>query len=169
MKIAYVTSYESGKTDRLLSDVAQMLLSQNKRLTGIVKVMNYEARHDNGCDMKVLVLPDGPEIKITQSLGAGSGACRLDPTAIAEAVSNVEMMPMQEADLFILNKFGPEEASGRGFCSMIGTALQHTVPILVGVGAASISSFETFAEGMAERLPDDEAALQSWVKQAISS
>lgn len=168
MKVAYVTSKEPGETDRLLREVAQTLLSKNKKLTGIVKVMNYEASYDNGCDMKVQVLPEGPEIKITQSLGAGSDACRLDPAGIAEAVSRVEAMPMQEADLFILNKFGPEEANGRGFCAVIGQALENEVPVLVGVGSGSIDSFETFAGGMAERLPDNAAALQDWALQAIS-
>ena len=168
MKIAYVTSSEPGKIDRLLSEVAQTLLSENKKLTGIVKVMDYKAGYDNGCDMKVQVLPSGPEIKITQSLGAGSDACRLDPAGIAEAVSRVEALPMQEADLFILNKFGPEEANGRGFCAVIGTALEHNVPVLVGVGGASVPSFEAFAGGMAEPLPDDGEVLRDWALRAIS-
>ena len=117
----------------------------NKSLVGIVKVSDYESSFENGCDMKVRVLPEGTEIKITQNLGAGSNACRLDPTAITEAVSWVETGSMEKADLFVLNKFGPEEAAGRGFCIVIGTALDQGVPVLVGVGGASIAAFEEFA------------------------
>lgn len=169
MKVAYVTSKEPGETDRLLCNIAQTLLSKNKKLAGIIKVMDYKTSYSNGCDMKVQVLPEGAVIKITQSLGSGSDACRLDPGAIAEAVAKVEAVSMQEADLFILNKFGPEEAAGRGFCNVIGTALGHGVPVLVGVGGASVESFESFAQGLAECLPDDEAVILDWVLETISS
>lgn len=169
MKVAYVTSNEPGKIDRLLSEFAQKLLNENKKLIGIVKIMNYEASYVNGCDMKVQVLPQGEVIKITQSLGAGSDACRLDPSAIVEAVSRVEASSMQDADLFILNKFGPEEAAGRGFCNVIATALDHGVPVLVGAGGASVASFEEFAGELAECLPDDELAIYDWVHEAITS
>lgn len=131
----------------------------NKSLVGIVKVSDYESNFENGCDMKVRVLPEGPEIKVTHDLGAGSNACRLDPTAITEAVSWVETGSMEKADLFVLNKFGPEEAAGRGFCNVIGTALDQGVPVLVGVGGASIAAFEEFAGGLAVALPDDAQAI----------
>ncbi|MGB0866603.1 MAG: DUF2478 domain-containing protein [Granulosicoccaceae bacterium] len=168
MNIAYISSKTPGEIDRLLSTVAHTLQSQQKRLTGIVKAMDYTTSYDNGCDMEVNVLPDGPRIKITQSLGAGSDACRLNPVGIAEAVSAVETQPMQEADLFILNKFGPEEAAGRGFCNVIGQALEHQVPVLVGVGTASIPAFDTFSDGMAVQLAADESALLAWAQRMFS-
>lgn len=169
MKVAYVTSDKQGETDRLLTGIATTFLSNNKKLAGIVKVLEYESSFANGCDMKVQVLPDGPVIKITQSLGAGSDACRLDPGAIADAVSQVEAVSMQEVDLFILNKFGPEECAGHGFCHVIGTALDNDVPVLVGVGGSSVANFESFAGGLAERLPDDETAIHDWVQGAIAT
>ncbi len=168
MKVAYVTSQKRGETDRLLSDVAGQLQAMNKSLVGIVKVSDYESSFENGCDMKVRVLPEGPEIKITQNLGAGSNACRLDPTAITEAVSRVETGSMENADLFVLNKFGPEEAAGRGFCNVIGSALDQGVPVLVGVGGASKTAFEDFAGGLAVALPDDAQAILDWVQDTMS-
>ncbi len=169
MKVAYVTSNEPGEVDRLLSELAQILLNKEKNLVGIVKVLDYESSFANGCDMKVRVLPNGPVIKITQSLGSGSDACRLDPGAIAEAVTRVEDELTQEADIFILNKFGPEEAAGRGFCNVIGTALDHGVPVLVGVGGASVESFKSFAGGLAARLPGEESAILDWILKQIDA
>lgn len=162
MKIACVSSMERGGIDCLLCDVADQLQAADASLVGIVKATDYTSSFENGCDMKVRVLPEGPVIKITQDLGAGSDACRLDPGAIANAVSCVEASSFDQADLFILNKFGPEEAAGRGFCSVIGTALEHGIPVLVGVGAANKFAFDTFAGEFAVTLPDDTKAILNW-------
>lgn len=164
MKIAYVTSPNRGETDQLLADVAEKLQGGGTALVGIVKALGYASGFANGCDMKLRVLPEGPVIKITQDLGSGSDACRLDPSAIANAVATVESGSLGNADLFILNKFGPEEAAGRGFCNMIGTALDHGIPVLVGVGGASKPAFETFAGGLATALPPDAQAIFDWCK-----
>ncbi|WP_171180420.1 DUF2478 domain-containing protein [Ruegeria sp. HKCCD8929] len=162
MKLAYVSSQKRGETDRLLAELAAELRADGLVLRGLVKELNYTAAYQNGCDMSVCVLPEGPAIKITQNLGAGSDACRLDPAALAEAVAQVERGGLEGADLFILNKFGPEEAAGRGFCAAMGRALEHDIPVLVGVGAANKDAFQAFAEGLAEELPDDSGALRSW-------
>ena len=166
MKLARVTSTERGGIDRVLSDVADRLQAMDASLVGIVKVQDYASGFENGCDMKVRVLPEGPVIKITQDLGAGSGACRLDPGAITNAVSCVEASSFDQADLFILNKFGPEEAAGRGFCNVIGNALEHGIQALVGVGADNIPAFDSFAGGLAVTLPDDVEKIVDWFQQS---
>lgn len=168
MKIACVSSGIQGETDRLLTDLSERLQAQGKTLTGIVREPAHDSRFENGCDMKVRVLPDGPIIQITQDLGKGSDACRLDPGAIATAVSRVEIGPLAGADLFVLNKFGPEEASGRGFCSVIGAALENGVPVLVGVSRANLHAFENFAGGLATSLPADIDTLLDWCQGAMA-
>lgn len=162
MKIACVTSPERGGTDRLLTEISDRLQAESKALVGIVKDMSHASSFENGCDMKVRVLPNGPVIKITQDLGAGSDACRLDPGAITNAVACVENGTFSDVDLFILNKFGPEEASGRGFCNVIGTALDNDIPVLVGVGSASKAAFESFTGGLATTLRPDAQAILDW-------
>ncbi len=115
MPIAFVSAPGPGETDRLLAETAAQLARQRVRVAGIVKELSYESASRNGCDMKVRVLPDGPVIRITQNLGKGSDACRLDPAAIADAVARVECCDLADAQVFILNKFGPEEAAGVAF------------------------------------------------------
>lgn len=164
MKIASVTSGERGAIDLLLSGIAEQLQADGATLVGIVKDQSHGSRFANGCDVKVRVLPEGPVIQITQELGAGSDACRLDPGAIAQAVAKVEALPFQNADLFILNKFGPEEAAGRGFCNAIAAALERDIPVLVGVGAASKPAFDSFAGGLATALEPQPDALLAWYR-----
>ena len=168
MEIASVTSEARGETDRLIAEVAAHFRARGTALAGIVKDLGHTTTFANGCDMNVRVLPDGPVIAITQNLGAGSDACRLDPGAIAEAVACVEGGALDKADLFILNKFGPEEAAGRGFVALIGHALDLGIPVLVGVGAGSRETFDTFAGGLAVTLPPDPEAIREWCRSAMS-
>ena len=167
MKLACVSSDKPGAIDLVLSGVASRLEATGLTLAGIVKDLNHPSRFENGCDMHVRVLPDGPVIQITQDLGSGSAACRLDPGAIAKAVSIIERQSLDAADLFILNKFGPEEAAGRGFVSAIGGAIELEVPVLVGVGARSRGSFDNFADGLADVLPADRDAVLDWCQSAL--
>lgn len=169
MKIALVSSSERGEIDRLLTEAADQLRSKGVTLAGIVKHDDYDPEFDNGCDMSVLVLPEGPVIKITQSLGKGSDACRLDPGAIATAVSTVENAALDKAQMFLLNKFGPEEAAGRGFCAVIGAALEQDIPVLVGVGRATRAAFDTFVDGLAVELEPDQDVIQKWCQSALES
>lgn len=164
MKMAFVTSSERGAVDRLLSDAAERLQADGAALAGIVKDQGHEGRYANGCEMKVRILPGGPVIQITQDLGAGSDACRLDPGAIAQAVALVDAQAGGAADLFILNKFGPEEAAGRGFCAAIAAALERDIPVLVGVGGASKSAFDSFAGGLATPLEPQLGAILAWYR-----
>lgn len=164
MKIACVTSPERGGTDRLLSDIASRLQKKGVALAGIVKDLDHASAYENGCDVKVRVLPGGPVIKITQDLGAGSDACRLDPSAIAQAVATVENGNFDDAELFILNKFGPEEAAGRGFCAAIGAALERDIPVLVGVGPATKEAFDSFCGGLAEPVAPQPESILDWLE-----
>ena len=168
MKIACVTSSERGGTDALLCDIATRLRAQGMSLAGIVKDFGYAGVFENGCDMQVRVLPAGPVIKITQDLGSGSDSCRLDPGAIAQAVAEVETGALHDADLFILNKFGPEEAAGRGFCSAIGTAIERGIPVLVGLGEASKPAFDGFTGGQATVIAPQPDAILAWVRSNAS-
>ena len=167
MKIGFISVAGRGEIDRLLSETAKALAAQGLRAAGIVKDDGYGSAYANGCDMKVRVLPHGPLIKITQDLGEGSDACRLDPAAIAEAVAQVENVGLDAAQLFILNKFGPEEAAGRGFRAIIARALDHGIPVLVGVGQTCRADFDAFCGGLAEALPADTSAITAWCLSAV--
>lgn len=169
MPIAFVSVPGRGETDRILAETAALLARHRVRAAGIVKELAYDSAFENGCDMKVRVLPDGPVIRITQNLGNGSGACRLDPAAIADAVARVENCDLADAQVFILNKFGPEEAAGRGFRAIIGKALEHGIPVLVGVGTSGRKDFDAFVEGLAEPLPANTEAISTWCLSALEA
>ncbi|MBI6629770.1 DUF2478 domain-containing protein [Pontibaca salina] len=162
MKFAYVTAAGRGKLDDLMSTVAADLQANGMRLGGVVKVPEEVCEGDHFCHSTLQVLPDGPQIRITQDLGAEATSCRLDPGALANAVAEVENRANAPWDLLIVNKFGPEESNGRGFCEVIGAALERGVPVLVGVAVPHLDSFVQFAGDMAEALPPKLDELRDW-------
>lgn len=168
MKIAVVSSPIAGQTDQLLSDVAAKLIAGGWQVSGVVKIFEETPVGDHHCDMDLRVLPDGPVIRITQSLGEGSAGCRLNPAALVEAVAATESAKTGASDMFILNKFGPQEAEGRGFCDAIATALAQGTPVLVGVGKGCRAALDAFVDGMADVLPNQPEAIFDWCTTAIS-
>ncbi len=167
MKIAVITSHQRGEIDRLITQAANDLQADGVKLSGIVKVPDAGKDRSCACEMAVRVLPDGEVIPITQDLGEGSDACKLDPGAIARAVVEVEKQPLDGVEMFILNKFGPEEARGRGFCGAIAAALAEDIPVLVGVSGPSRAAFDSFVDNLAEAVAPEPQAIREWCAQAL--
>ena len=162
MRLATMTLPGRGETDRLLASVAARLQGQGVALAGAVQ-FNFDCGDE--CEMEVQVLPDGPVIGISQSLGPGSQGCRLDAGALETAVAEVAAR-MAGARLLIVNKFGKHEAEGRGFRALIAEALAAGVPVLLGVNAMNMQAFQEFAGDLAEPvLPD---TLDAWLAEVLA-
>ena len=116
--------------------------------------------------MDVRVLPEGPVIRISQSLGAGSRGCRLDPGALETAIGLCEAR-LEGADLLIVNKFGKQEASGRGFRGLIGEALARDIPVLVGLNRMNHDAFHEFTGNEAVELAPEPDALRGWLADVL--
>lgn len=168
MQIAHVTAPGRGETNRLLAQAARALAADGLRLAGTVQV-DTETPRSPLCDMDVLVLPDGPTLRISTSLGPGASGCRLDPAGLEDSValtlSSVERGP----DLVIINKFGKQEAAGRGFRDAIGAAMVADIPVLVGVNEANRPALDAFCEGAAERLEPSLDAILDWARRVTEA
>jgi len=164
MRLAGVTGQRRGETDRLLAAVADRLARDGVRLVGALRPAAPDAGSGQ-CDSDLWLLPDGPRVRITQDLGAGSAACRMDAGAFEEAVGLATcLLRAGGADLLMLNKFGLGEAEGRGFRALIAAALGEGVPVLTGVSETHRAAFETFAGGMATHLAPEQDAILDWCR-----
>ena len=83
MQLAFITSDERGGADRLLAGFARDLADRGVSLAGVVQ-SNTERPGAGPCDMDLTLLPDGPVIRISQSLGDGARGCRLDTAALED-------------------------------------------------------------------------------------
>lgn len=168
MILASVTHTGRGETDRLLAEFASVLLARNVCLAGVVQ-SNTDCPDDAACDMDLTVLPDGPLIRISQSLGGASKGCRLNPSELERAVGLVtptlQGKPDLLPDLLIVNKFGKHEALGRGFRPVIAEALMLGIPVLTGVNAVNATAFAEFSGGEAIQVSPTLIALQDWFSQ----
>ena len=167
MALAGVMVPGRGATDRLLAAVAARLAADGVRLLGALRVAEPGPGAGH-CDAALRLLPDGPVLSITQDLGPGATACRMDAGALEDAVGRAAARLAGEGgDLVILNKFGLSEAEGRGFRSLIAEALGRGLPVLTGLSDAHRAAFERFAGGMAVTLPPEEAAVTDWCRAAL--
>jgi hypothetical protein len=164
MNIAYTMAQGRGDTDLLLQRLARGLSARGLRCRGTVQINTEPTDCVGPCDMDVLVLPDGPVLRISQDLGPSARGCRLD-AALEQAVAQVGARLREGADILIVNKFGKHEAEGRGFREVIAEALSMDLPVIVGLNAMNRPAFESFASGLAVELPAEHDALLNWVEE----
>lgn len=163
MRLGVVTGERRGGVDRVLAEVAGRLAALGWRLAGVVQD-NPEVP-GRRCDMDLILLGSAERIRISQCLGPLARGCRLDPAGLEAAAGRVAAaLDSAPPELLIVNKFGKAELAGRGFRPLIARALDLGVPVLVGLNRANLDGFEAFAQGLAEPLPPDPAAILDWCR-----
>lgn len=149
----------AGEANRILAALVQRLQERGLDLAGAVQ-HNRDRGADCACDMDLLVIGDEDQpIRISQSLGAESSGCRLDSGALELAAGRVSAR-LQGAQLVIVPKFGKQEAIGRGFRSVIATAMENEQPVLLHVPRQQRQAFDAFCGGLAEELSPER--LDHW-------
>jgi hypothetical protein len=162
VRIGYVFLPERGATDAVLTEVAARLLAEGVAVAGAVQ---SNTGCDIHCDMDVRVLPNGPVIRISQRLGAGSSGCRLDAGALEVAVMEVAAR-LAGARLLVVNKFGKHEAEGRGFRQMLAEVAGDGVPVLIGINSMNRQAFFDFAGDLAEEVAPEHAL--DWARLVVA-
>jgi len=152
--------------DALLAQCAAGLAASGYRLGGVVQ-SNAHRRGRRRCDMYVKDLLGGDEIKISLDRGNEARGCRLDPDAFARIDAWVERAVLERVDLLIINKFGREEAHGRGLRPVIAEALIAEIPLVIGVSTQNLRDFLTFVGDAATRLRPDIQVITAWCRSAI--
>lgn len=162
-----VVVYDDGlSADILIAQCAAALAASGYRLGGIVQ-SNPHRPGRRRCDMFVKDLLGGDEIKISLDRGNEARGCRLDPDAFARIDTWVERAVLERVDLLIINKFGKEEAHGRGLRPVIANALIADVPLVIGVSTQNLSDFLTFVGDSASCLRPEIEAMTAWCRNAI--
>jgi hypothetical protein len=166
MELAYVSVRGKGAIDRLMAEVVDLLEARGIALAGTIQT-NINRENCPHCDMDLRLLPDGPVVRISVNRGLQARGCRLDVGALEQSVIWVEAA-LKTAELLVVNKFGKQEAEGKGLASSIATALDRGLPVLVGVNGLNLPSFLGFAGGMAQELEPDPPRIAEWCLAALT-
>lgn len=159
--------YDDGLVgDALMTRCAAGLAASGYRLGGVVQ-SNVHREGRRRCDMYVKDLLTGEEIKISSDRGNEARGCRLDADAFVRISAWVERALRERVDLLIINKFGKEEAHGRGLRSHIAEALIAGLPVLIGVSRRNLSDLIAFAGDSVTRLAPKPEAMTAWCRHAI--
>ncbi|MET3663037.1 DUF2478 domain-containing protein [Aquamicrobium ahrensii] len=167
MKLGYVTLQGRGLIDLLLADVVARLEAHGLALAGTVQT-NIHRDDRARCDMDLRLLPDGPTVRISVDRGALARGCRLDAGVLEQAVLWVAGS-LDKAELLVVNKFGKQEAEGKGLTGAIADALERGLPVLVGVNGLNLPAFLEFAGGMATGLTADAESIVDWCLAELST
>jgi hypothetical protein len=167
MKLAYVTLQGRGRIDALIAEVATLLAADGVRLAGTVQ-SNHERPDRRKCDMDLVVLPDGPIVRISEDRGDLARGCTLDSGALEQTVMEVQER-LGAAEVLIVNKFGKREAEGKGLVPVIAEALERGLPVLIGVNGLNLAAFLMFAGEEVSALPTDASSVANWCKSMISA
>ena len=166
--LGIVLHNDSLERDRLLGQCARDLSSFGYRLGGIVQ-SNVHRKGQRKCDMYLMDLLTGEEILISADRGNEARGCRLDPAAFARIIVWGERAVAEGVDLLVLNKFGKEEAIGRGLRPVIAEALIAEIPVVIGVSERNLSSLMDFVGNTVTYLKPTSAAIITWCRQSLKS
>jgi nucleoside-triphosphatase THEP1 len=169
LPIAAIVYSPTDNVEALLLQAARTLAGQGVKLGGVLQ-------HDiatvipDPCAMELEDLASGERFSLSQDLGSGSEACRLDPASLAHAAVAVRAALADGAQLVVINKFGAQEASGCGLRAEMGEVALAGVPLLTAVGARFLPEWQHFTGGAATLLePKLEDILAWWTGLTASA
>lgn len=162
LPIAAIVYSPTDHIEPVLLEAARTLARQGVRLGGILQ-HDIPTTIADPCGMELEDLASGERFALSQDLGSGSEACRLDPDALAHAAVAVRAALERGAELVFINKFGSQEACGSGLRSEMATAVTTGIPVITAVGERFLAEWQNFTGGSATLLqPRVEDILQWW-------
>lgn len=160
--LGFVTLIEKGRADVLLAGLAAQIAAAGLPVIAMVRA---PVDGERACEMHLRLWPSDRVTSISQPLGPGADACTLDAGALELAVEETAraIAAAPEGAVVILNKFGKQEAAGRGCRPLIGQALEAGLRVLISVPPETRADFGAFAGDLAEELPADALALADFL------
>lgn len=159
--LAAIVYSPTDQVEALMVQVARRLAEQGVRLGGVLQ-------HDVGlavgdpCGMEMENLATGERFPLSQELGSGSEACRLDTDSLARAAVAIRSAVDNGAELIFINKFGAQEAVGAGLRTEMGVAVMAGVPLLTAVGGRFLSEWQEFTGGASALLKPELQSILDW-------
>ncbi len=164
LPIAAIVYRPTDHIEPILLEAARHMQAIGYRLGGVLQ-HDMACIADDPCAMELEDLFTGERFALSQDLGSGSEACRLDPASLAHASVAVRQAIENQVSLVLFNKFGAQEASGAGLRDEMALAVVSDLPVLTAVGERFLEEWEHFTGGEWQRLAPDGAAVTAWCEK----
>jgi hypothetical protein len=154
--------------DALFKTLVQRCRALGLTLAGVLQHQAF-AGGDRRCDVILEDLATGHRTALFENRGAGARGCRLDEAALAEATARVEGSFEQVPHLLVLNKFGKVECDGGGLRDLIASAIDLSIPVIIGVPERNLGAWRDFAGEFAVEFPDDADRIGKWLEATVAA
>lgn len=159
VRVAAVVHPKGSGVDRLLEAFATDLMRNGIKVRGLI-----QRNHGIGCQarMELMDLDSGDVFKISQNLGPGSVACRLNPDGIASASIAFRKALDKPTDLLIANRFGSMELKGRGLADEMLAAMCADIPLITSVTTPYLDGWRRFTGRIGDELVPESSSIVNW-------
>jgi len=164
--IAALVYADQDRPDLVLCAFARRLADAGRRVCGLIQ---FRDRPVDGSACRLMVLEGWHMVEMArQHDGADDHHCRLDAHWLDQTGTEVGASIRRGVDAVIVNRFGPLEAAGRGFCAAILTASETETPLVIAVPVFEFERWTRFSAGMAVRLDCSLDSVQGWWRTVSS-
>ena len=143
--------YATGdRPDLVLLDFARHASDSGRRICGLIQ---FRDRPSDDTRRRVMVLDAWTEVDVShETSAAGGGHCHVDEGWMERMAAQVRASIRDGVDAVIVNRFGPLEATGGGFCDAIRVASETQTPPTIAVPAFEFERWTRCSNGMTVRL-----------------
>lgn len=157
-----VVSYDRAtRPDLVLRQAVHHLKSVGLRVGGLLQ----EGQSGDDCRCGTLFLEDigtGRRVQAFESRGSGTRGCRLDSSSLAEAAGWLRAAIETHPDVVFINRFGRQEAGGRGLRDEIAAAIAADLPLVIAVHKSLQPEWEAFAGPDCAYIAADAKQIERW-------
>lgn len=161
LPIAAIVYRPTDYIEPVLLQAARALAQEGVRLGGVLQ-HDIPKCVEDPCGMELENLSSGERFPLSQELGSGSEACRLDPNALAHAAVAVREALAGGAQLIFINKFGAQEACGSGLRDEMALAVTSGTPVITAVGERFLDEWQNFTGGAGTLLAPQTDEILAW-------
>lgn len=154
--------------DAILRQTVTALRLQGARVGGIVQVIG---KRWSACRRVMMVeeILTGETLKISQDLGVHAQGCILDQAALTDAAAMFRLAMDRGVDVLIGNRFGEQEAEGRGLRAEFADAALAGFVVLTAVATKHIDAWTAFGGGFAVTLEPSPQIVLDWAVRALAA
>lgn len=161
--------YDGGlDIDAVLSAAVDLLRSNGVRVAGLLQRFG-DTLPGGKRSMFVEILSSGERIRLDLPRGPEASGCVLDPDALNRAACALRSAITQRPDVLMVNRFGKQEAEGRGMRAELAEAVTSGLLTVVAVHQSLVAEWEKFLGEPGYLLRPEPTDIVDWACQRVPS